>query len=95
VSNATETEERVNAGFAALLEELRAIDAPRPEDAAKATAAALERAQARVRHEYAEHDLVPPSPFALSITARRVMAELDAERNGKLPVDQPAREAAE
>jgi hypothetical protein len=38
-------------------------------------AADLSRQQARVRAEYAEQGLVPPSPLALSITARRDMAQ--------------------
>lgn len=41
-------------------------------------AAELARQQARVRAEYAEQGLEPPSPLALSITARRDMAERDA-----------------
>jgi hypothetical protein len=49
----------------------------------------LERQQARVRAEYIDAGMTPPaSPLALSITARRDMAQ-------RADVDQPAREAAE
>jgi len=77
VSNATDIEERVNAGFAALLERLReATRVDDPDLQAKANAAALEREQARVRAEYLHLGLEPPSPFALSITARREMGHI-------------------
>jgi len=52
--------------------------------------AEMERQQARVRAEYAEQGLVPPSPLALSITARRDMAQRDAAKP-----DHPAHEAAQ
>lgn len=51
-------------------------------------ASELARQQARVRAEYAEQGLTPPSPLALSITARRAMAQVDDERRHQLPVDQ-------
>lgn len=54
-------------------------------------AAELSRQQARVRAEYAEQGLTPPSPLALSITARRELGIGIAAP----PSDQPAREAAE
>ena len=71
MSNATDIEERVNAGFAALLERLREATQIDPDAQAKANAAALEREQARVRAEYLHLGLEPPSPLALSVTARR------------------------
>jgi len=76
VSNATDIEERVNAGFAALLERLREATQVDPDLQAKANAAALEREQARVRAEYLHLGLEPPSPLALSITARRQMGHI-------------------
>jgi len=76
VSNATDIEERVNAGFAALLERLREATQVDPDLQAKANAAAREREQARVRAEYLHLGLEPPSPFALSITARREMGHI-------------------
>lgn len=51
-----------------------------PEQKAEETAKAMEREQARVRAEYAQHGLVPPSNLALSMTARRLMAEQDEVR---------------
>jgi len=76
VSNATDIEERVNAGFAALLERLREATQVDPSLQAKANAAALEREQARVRAEYIHLGLEPPSPLALSITARRELGHI-------------------
>lgn len=56
-------------------------------------AAELARQQARVRAEYAAAGLpLPANPLALSLTARRVIAQIDAERNRDLPADQGARE---
>jgi len=52
-----------------------------PAAAARANAAALERQQARVRAEYAEQGLTPPSPLALSITARRDMAQREPPKH--------------
>jgi len=66
----------VTAGFAALLERLREATQVDPDLQAKANAAALEREQARVRAEYLHLGLEPPSPLALSITARRQMGHL-------------------
>lgn len=86
MSNATDTEDRIRQGFADLLDRPRADGAEDPDKAAKANAAALERERARVRAEYLHHGIEPPSPLALSITARREL--------GLLPVDQP-QEAAE
>lgn len=51
-----------------------------PEDKAEESAKAMEREQARVRAEYEHHGLTPPSKFALSMTARRLMAEQDELR---------------
>ena len=76
MSNATDIEERVNAGFAALLERLREARQVDPDEKAKANAAALEREQARVRAEYLHLGLEPPSPLALSITARRELGHI-------------------
>ena len=76
MSNATDIEERVNAGFAALLERLREATQVDPSLQAKANAAALEREQARVRAEYIHLGLEPPSPLALSITARRELGHI-------------------
>jgi len=76
VSNATDIEERVNAGFADLLERLRKATQVDPDLQAKANAAALEREQARVRAEYLHLGLEPPSPLALSITTRRQMGHI-------------------
>lgn len=50
------------------------------EQKAEENAKAMEREQARVRAEYAQHGLTPPSKFALSMTARRLMAEQDEMR---------------
>jgi hypothetical protein len=56
-------------------------------------AAELARQQARVKAEYAEAGIPKPaSPLALSLSARRTMAAVDAERNGKLPMDGEAAE---
>lgn len=71
MSNATDSYDRVVAGFAELLHRLEHID----EDAEirrriKLNTAAREAAIARVRREYAAYGLVPPSDLALSITAR-------------------------
>jgi len=76
VSNATDIEERVNAGFVALLERLREATRVDPDLQAKANAAALEREQARVRAEYLHLGLEPPSPLALSVTARRALGHI-------------------
>jgi hypothetical protein len=86
VSNATDSDERVKAGFAALLQELKGDSLPDPDDAKRANQRALEREQARARAEYIEQGLAMPSPLALSITARREL--------GLMP-DQPSQEAAE
>jgi hypothetical protein len=51
-----------------------------PDEKAEENAKAMEREQARVRAEYAHHGMVPPSKFALSMTARRLMAEQDEVR---------------
>lgn len=48
---------------------------------------ALARAQERVRREYAADGRTPPSPLALSPTALKAMARIDAERNGTLIAD--------
>jgi len=88
VSNATDTEDRIRAGFAELLERLRGATVEDPEKAARLNAAALEREQNRVWREYADHGLIPPSPLALSITARLELGL--AER-----AHPPQREAAE
>ena len=76
MSNATDIHDRVTAAFAALLERLREATQVDPDLQAKANAAALEREQARVRAEYLHLGLEPPSPLALSITARRQMGHL-------------------
>jgi len=76
VSNATDTYDRVTAGFAALLERLREATQVDPDLQAKANAAALEREQARVRAEYLHLGLEPPSPLALSITTRRGLGHI-------------------
>lgn len=47
----------------------------------EANRAACERAQARVRAEYEEMGMAPPSKFALSPTALRVIREQDAIRD--------------
>lgn len=96
MSNATDSYERVMAGFADLLVRLRNVD----EDGDTArrirlNTAARERELSRVRKEYEACGMEPPSDVALSITARRVMAEVDAERNQTLSVDNPHSEAAE
>lgn len=49
----------------------------------------LAKQQQRVAAEYAAAGLVTPSPLALSLTARKAMASMDAERRGNLPVDHP------
>lgn len=77
MSNATEIEERVNAGFAELSATLRAGLVDAPDKSARLNAEALEREQARVRAEYLHLGIEPPSPLALSITARRDMALRD------------------
>jgi hypothetical protein len=87
VSNATDIDERIRTGFAELLERLRGATSDDPGKAAKANAAALEREQNRVWREYAEQGLIPPSPLALSITARLEL--------GLAIIDQPTHEAAE
>ena len=96
MSNATDSYDRVVAGFADLLQRLENVD----EDAEirkriRLNTEARERAINRVWKEYAEVGMEPPSELALSLTARRVMAEVDAERNRTLAVDQPITEAAE
>jgi hypothetical protein len=53
-----------------------------PDEKAGENAAAMEREQARVRAEYAHHGLTPPaSKFALSVAARRLIAEQDEVRS--------------
>jgi hypothetical protein len=89
LSNATDSYERVMSGFADLLGRLRNVD----EDGDTArrirlNTEARERAINRVWREYKEVGMEPPSELALSLTARRVMAEVDAERNRTLAVDQ-------
>lgn len=86
--NATDTEERIKAGFAELLAQLQGEALPNPGARAKANAAALEREQARVRAEYLHHGLEAPSPWALSLTAIKELNEIHGARH-------PAREAAE
>lgn len=49
----------------------------------------LARQQARVAAEYAAIGLKPPSPLALSLTARKAMAAMDQERSGSLSIDIP------
>lgn len=94
--NATDQHEYIVQGFKDLIARLE-----HPDEAAEISTrirlntAARERALERVRAEYAAYGLVLPCGLALSITARRVMAEVDAERNRTLAVDQPATEAAE
>lgn len=51
-----------------------------PDDQKAETAAALDRQQKQVEAEYAAAGLVKPSRFALSLTARREMAERDELR---------------
>lgn len=88
--NATDTLERIAAGFVDLLGRLRGIDDHgNVSRRIRLNTAARERALERVRREYAANDLDAPSDLALSITARRVMAEVDAERNRTLPIDMP------
>lgn len=93
--NATDTHEYIIKGFAEIIrdveERLLQPDVP---NVIRANTEARERAIARVRAEYATCGLEPPCDLALSITARRVMAEIDQERNRQLPVDQH-HEAAE
>jgi len=95
MSNATETYERITSGFVNLLGRLRGnddySDVPRR---IMLNTIARERAQERTRKEYAAIGMVPPSDLALSITARRAMAEVNAERNRTLDVDLPADEPA-
>ena len=91
--NATDSEERVKEGFRALLQRLEGDSLPDPETAKRENAAAFKREQARVRTEYARHGLVPPSPFALSITALRDMAKREEERASRQQA--PYSEAAE
>lgn len=83
-------EERINAGFKALLEQLRAPqDVEGAQRRAERAAAARVEAKDRVRREYAEIGMEPPSELALSITARRAMGmRLD-------PVSHETTEAAE
>lgn len=85
MSNATDSEERIKAGFAALLQELMADSLPDPDKAKRANEKARQEAEDRTWHEYGDLGLIPPSPLALSITARREL--------GMLP-DMPAWEAA-
>lgn len=71
MTNATDSYDRVMAGFAELLIRLRNVD----EDAdtsrrIRLNTAAREKAIERVRREYAALGLEPPSELALSITAR-------------------------
>lgn len=51
-----------------------------PDEKAEENAKAMEREQARVRAEYEHHGMVPPSKFALSMAARRLIAEQDELR---------------
>lgn len=93
--NATDTYERVMSGFGDLLAQLRGVhDYSQVSNRIKANTAARELAQRRMQKEYADLGLIPPSDIALSITARRVMADVDAERNRQLEVDRQARESA-
>lgn len=96
MSNATDVRDYIVNGFAELQAHLRGDD-DRAEirNRIKLNTEARQRAQERTRKEYAELGMVPPSDIALSITALRVMADVDAERNRTLGVDQPAMEAAE
>jgi hypothetical protein len=48
-----------------------------PEQKAEANTKAMEREQARVRAEYEQIGIAPPSKFALSMDARRLIAEQD------------------
>lgn len=86
--NATDSEERMREGFAALLETLHANMAEAPSQTIRKNTEAREREQNRVWREYQDYGLIPPSDLALSITAR-----LDL---GMAVVAKPAqREAAE
>lgn len=93
MSNATDTYEYITSAFAALRAQLAGVD----DDAEiskriRLNTAAREAARLRAVKEYATLDLIPPSDIALSITARRLMAEIDAGQFGELPADEPARE---
>lgn len=63
---------------------------------AERNAGAMAEQQARVAAEYAAAGLAPPKDlrFSLSLTARKEMAEREAERNHSLPLDQPAYQEA-
>jgi hypothetical protein len=68
-------QDRIARGFAELSARLEAgADAETTaKQKAEANRVALEQAQARVRREYAAFGVAPPSPLALSITARKAM----------------------
>lgn len=91
MSNATDSEDRIKAGFAALLQRLEADSLPDPDMAKRANEKARQDAENRTWREYTELGLTPPSPFALSITARRVMAQAAEVK----AMNRASREAAE
>lgn len=71
----TDEQDRIAKGFAELIARLDSgADAETAaRQKAEANRAALEQAQQRVRREYGEFGVAPPSPLALSITARKAM----------------------
>jgi hypothetical protein len=88
MSNATDTYEYITSGFCALLARLRAIDNLTDiRKRIRLNTAAREAARERICKEYAAIGTAPPSDLALSITARRVMAEVDAGRAGMSTAD--------
>lgn len=71
--NATDTRDYIVNGFANLISMLDANAAADPAVARARAQRAMEREQARVLAEYTELGAEPPSPLALSITARLAM----------------------
>lgn len=71
MANATDTRDRIMAGFAELQARLSAPEGADAKRKAERDVEAREREQARVRAEYLNLGIEPPSPLALSITARR------------------------
>ena len=93
--NATDTRDYIVQGFKDLRARLDHEDeAAEISKRIRLNTAAREQALNRVRMEYRQLGIDPPSDLALSITARREMAAIDAERNKELAIDQPSDEAA-
>lgn len=93
--NATDERDYIVQGFKDIILDVQErLLAPIVPNVIRANTEARERAQARVKAEYAAYGLEAPSEWALSITARRAMALVDQERNRETPIDQPSSEVA-